>query len=78
MGYVGFQVKIEDRIKVRKSMLPQINELHLISLLDIPSGLSEAIDTFRDENFSSLRKEYENGVSTVDSFICVVGRKALE
>ncbi|ORY11852.1 S-adenosyl-L-methionine-dependent methyltransferase [Clohesyomyces aquaticus] len=71
----GLQVAAEDRIRVRASMLPQMNELHLISLMDVQPGLSKAIDDFRDKYMEKLKEEYSNGVSTIDGFITVVGQK---
>ncbi|MCJ1351570.1 MAG: hypothetical protein MMC33_001554 [Icmadophila ericetorum] len=77
MQSAGLSVIAEDRIKVRQSMLSQINELHLLSLMDVPKGLSKAIDAFRDDGWlEKLKGEYKKGVSTVDGFIVVVGKKA--
>ena len=75
MASNGLTVIAEDRIKVRNSLLQQMNELHLLSLMDVPEGLSRSIDEFRDRHLQSLVQEYANGVSAVDGFICVVGKK---
>ena len=69
-------VIVEDRIPIRHSLLKQMNELHLLSLMDVPAGLSSAIDRFRETHLQDLVREYESGVSTIDGFLCVVGRKA--
>ncbi|KAL9036241.1 MAG: hypothetical protein Q9180_004414, partial [Flavoplaca navasiana] len=71
----GLEVVALDRIKTRLSMLPQINELHLLSMMDVPKGLSAAVDDFRDKHLDVLVNEYRNGISTIDGFICVVGKK---
>ena len=71
----GLEVVAQDRMQVRRSLLTQMNELHLLSLLDVPTGLSEAVDLFRERHLEGLVEEYGKGVSTVDGFVCVVGRK---
>ena len=71
----GLKVLALDRIKTRPSMLTQMNELHLLSMMDVPKGLSGAVDEFRDAHLDALAEEYRKGVSTLDGFICVVGRK---
>ncbi len=53
----------------------QMNELHLLSLVDVPTGLSQAVDGFRETHLEGLMEEYGKGVSTLDGFVCVVGRK---
>lgn len=73
----GFEVVVEERIKVRPSILPQINDLHLISIDDVPRGLSPAVDEYREKYFETLKDEYRKGVATMDGFVCVVGRKPL-
>ena len=75
MTSVGFEVIIEDRIATTPWLLPQMNELHLLALMDIPQRLSLAVDEFREKHLQSLQDEYRNGVSTIDGFIVVVGRK---
>ena len=71
----GLEVVAQDRMQVRRSLLTQMNELHLLSLLDVPTGLSEAVDLFRERHLEGLVEEYGKGVSMVDGFVCVVGRK---
>ena len=71
----GLDVLAQDRIQVRRSLFAQMNELHLLSLMDVPVGLSKAVDEFRHAHLDGLVEEYGNGVSTVDGFVCVVGRK---
>lgn len=75
MTSVGLEVLVEDRIPTKPWLLPQMNELHLLALMDIPQGLSLAVDEFREEHLQGLQEEYRNGVSTIDGFIAVVGRK---
>ena len=75
MTSVGLEVVAHDRMQVRQSLLMQMNELHLLSLMDVPTGLSEAVDRFRDKHLGGLMEEYGKGVSTVDGFVCVVGKK---
>ena len=75
MALAGLEVVAQDRIQVRRSLLMQMNELHLLSLMDVPTGLSEAVDGFRDKHLQGLLDEYGKGVSTVDGFLCVVGKK---
>jgi hypothetical protein len=58
-------------------MLTQMNELHLISMMDIPKGLSEAADKFKDKYLEALTDDFANGVSSIDGFITIVGRKAV-
>ena len=77
MVSAGLEVIAQDRIQVRRSLLMQMNELHLLSLMDVPVGLSEAVDGFRERHWGELVEEYGKGVGTVDGFICVVGRKGL-
>lgn len=67
----------DDRITVRNSMLSQLHELHLLAFLDIPPGLSEAIDRYRDEYLEGFQREFEAGVLMVDGFVQVVGQKPL-
>ncbi|KAF2478183.1 uncharacterized protein BDR25DRAFT_275981 [Lindgomyces ingoldianus] len=76
MTECGLKVVAEDRIRVRPSMLPQMNELHLISLMDVRPGISAAIDHFRSNYLVQLQDEYSKGVSTIDGFITVVGKKS--
>ena len=75
MASAGLEVVAQDRMQVRRSLLTQLNELHLLSLMDVPTGLSGAVDSFRERHLEGLIEEYEQGVSTVDGFVCVVGRK---
>ena len=75
MRSLGLDVIAEENVSVRPSLLPQMNDLHLLSMMDVPSGLSKAIDSFRNEHLEGLGAEFKRGVSTVDNFICVVGRK---
>ena len=75
MASAGFEVVAEDRMQVRRSLLTQMNELHLLSLMDVPEGLSQAVDGFREKHLEGLVEEYGQGVSTLDGFMCVVGRK---
>jgi len=75
MTSVGLQVLAEDRIPTKPSLLPQMNDLHLLALTDIPKGLSPVVDEFREKHFQKLQEEYQRGTSTIDGFICVVGRK---
>lgn len=75
MVSAGLEILAQDRIRVRRSLLAQMNELHLLSLMDVPVGLSKAVDGFRDAHLEGLVEEYGKGVSTVDGFVCVVGRK---
>lgn len=76
MTSVGLEVLAEDRIPTKPWLLPQMNELHLFALMDIPQGLSSAVDEFREKHLQGLQEEYQNGVATIDGFICVVGRKS--
>ena len=75
MASAGLEVIAQDRMQVRRSLLMQLNELHLLSLKDVPTGLSEAVDLFRETHLEGLVEEYGKGVSTVDGFVCVVGRR---
>ncbi|KAF4628606.1 hypothetical protein G7Y89_g9541 [Cudoniella acicularis] len=75
MTSVGLEVLAEDRIPTKPWLLPQMNELHLLALMDIPQGLSSAVDEFCEKHLQGLQEEYQNGVATIDGFICVVGRK---
>lgn len=73
----GFEVLAEDRVRTRPSMLKQMNDLHLLSLLDVPSGLSMEVDMFKKDYFDSLAKESESGSALVDSFRVIVARRVL-
>ena len=75
MESAGMGIIAQDRIPVKHSLLHQMNELHLLSIMDVPEGLSQAMDEYREQNLQRLVEEYDSGVSTVDGFICVVGRK---
>ena len=75
MASAGLKVVAQDRMQVRPSLLMQLNELHLLSLMDVPTGLSEAVDLFRERHLEGLVEEYDKGVSTVDGFVCVVGKR---
>jgi hypothetical protein len=74
MRDLGLEVLAEERIETRSSLLTQMNELHLLSLMDVPHGLSEAVDNFKERHFDALAEGSAKGVSSVDSFIVVVGR----
>lgn len=78
MASAGLELVAQDRMQVRRSLLMQMNELHLLSLMDVPTGLSEAVDNFRERHLKELVEEYDKGVSTIDGFLCVVGRKPEE
>jgi hypothetical protein len=71
----GLEIMVEERIQTRPSLLTQTNELHILSLIDIPHGLSEGVDAFKDKHFDELAEDSAKGVSCVDSFIVVVARK---
>jgi hypothetical protein len=71
----GLHVVCEERIKTRKSMVTQMHELHLLAMTDISPGLSQAADDFKAKYMDDLAEDAENGVSSVDGFIVVVGRK---
>ena len=75
MASVGFSVIAQESIQCRPSFLMQMNELHLLSLMDVPTGLSKAVDDFRGKHLERLLGEYSEGVSTLDGFLCVVARK---
>ena len=75
MAVAGLEVVAQDRMQARRSLLMQMNELHLLSLMDVPTGLSEAVDGFREKHLEGLMDEYGKGVSTIDGFVCVVGKK---
>ncbi|MCJ1479794.1 hypothetical protein MMC13_008480 [Lambiella insularis] len=77
MAAAGLEVVADDRVRTPRYLLPQMNELHLLSLMDVPQGLSEAVDLFRERYWEGLVEEYAQGVATVDVFICVVGRKLM-
>ncbi|KAH3950561.1 hypothetical protein HBI56_204430 [Parastagonospora nodorum] len=73
----GLDVITEDRVKTRKSMLMQMNELHLLSMMDIQEGLSKAVDEFKEEHLDTLTEDFAHGVTSVDGFITIVGKKPL-
>lgn len=73
----GLDVITEDRIKTRNSMLTQMNELHLLSMMDIQEGLSKAVDEFKDKHLDTLTDDFAHGVTSVDGFITIVGKKPL-
>lgn len=73
----GLEIVAEDRIQMKPSMLTQMNELHLLAMMDVPTGLSKAIDEFKEKYLEALEEEYRKGVSSLDGFICVVGRKRI-
>ncbi len=75
MRKAGFDVLAEDRTTVRCSLLTRMNELHLLSLGDVPTGLSTVVDSFRGRHLDGLVEEFGSGTATLDGFICVVGRK---
>ncbi|KAF2728063.1 hypothetical protein EJ04DRAFT_516849 [Polyplosphaeria fusca] len=77
MREAGLEVVVEDRLQTKKSMLLQMNELHLLSLMDVPPGLSQAIDDFKEKWLDHVAEDNRRGVSSVDGFIWVVGRKPL-
>lgn len=74
MRGLGLEVLIEQRIETRLSLLTQMNELHLLALIDMPQGLSETVDKFKEHHFDALAVGSAKGVSSVDSFIVVVAR----
>jgi hypothetical protein len=74
----GLEIVVEERIRVRPSLLMQMNELHLMSLVDIAPGLSEPVDDFKERYFDVLSEDSAKGIATVDVFIVVVARKPLE
>lgn len=76
MEAAGLQVRTDDQITVRPSLLPQLSDLHLLSLMDVPVGLSPAIDTFREKHLDDMVNEFQRGIATVDGFRCVVGQRA--
>lgn len=78
MSSNGLQVLVEDRIETRPSLLTQMNELHLLALVDLPAGLSTTADEFKEKYVDTLVKDSAKGVSSVDRFIVVVARKPLE
>ena len=75
MSAKGLQVLAEDRIETRLNLLMQMNELHLLSFMDIPAGLNKAVDDFKEKYFDALAEDSAKGVSSVDSYVVVVGRK---
>lgn len=77
MVSAGFEVIAQEQTQVRPSLLTQMNELHLLSVMDVPIGLSQAVDTFRETHLGNLVEEYSRGVSTIDGFVCVLGRKPM-
>jgi hypothetical protein len=72
----GLDVVTADRTAVRPSMLRQVNDLHLLSMMDARPGLSDAIDSFRGKYMDALIDEFRKGVAIVDGFVCIVGKKA--
>ena len=77
MASKGLEVVAAETHETRKSMLLQINELHLIAMMDIPPGLSQAVDGFKEKWLEELAKDSQRGVSSVDGYVWVVGRKPL-
>lgn len=75
MAAQGLEVVVEERIQTRPSLLAQMNELHLLSLMDVRPGLSENVDRFKEGYFDRLVEESGEGVACLDRFIVVVGRK---
>lgn len=71
----GYDVVVEERIETRKSLLPQMNDIHMLSLLDVPAGLSESIDAFKTGYLDELVTDNSRGMAMLDGFICVVGQK---
>ncbi|CAI6331423.1 unnamed protein product [Periconia digitata] len=77
MSAEGLDVLVEERIQTRKSLLTQMHEMHMLALIDVPPGLSEAIDTFKEKHFSTVAEDCAKGVSSVDSFLTVIARKPM-
>lgn len=76
MSECGLEIMADHRVSVPSALVPQFSELHLLSLDDVPSGLSTTIDEFRDSGgLTKLRNEFAAGFGIVDGFVCVVGRK---
>ncbi|KAH7072300.1 hypothetical protein BKA63DRAFT_544623 [Paraphoma chrysanthemicola] len=72
------ELVVEERYQTRPSLLMQMNELHLLSLVDIATGLSKPVDDFKERYFDMLAKDSARGIATVDAFIVVVAKKPLE
>ena len=70
----GLELLAEDRIQTRLSMLLQMNELHLLALMDVPKGLIEAVDEFKEKYLEGLEEDNRISASSVDGFIVVVRR----
>ncbi|KAF2187593.1 hypothetical protein K469DRAFT_704495 [Zopfia rhizophila CBS 207.26] len=77
MASLGLEIIAEDRFQTKRSMLTQMNELHLLAMMDIPAGLSKPVDEFKEKYLEDLAEENQKGVSSIDGFICVVGRKPI-
>jgi hypothetical protein len=75
MMHNGLKILAEDRIQTRPSMLLQMNELHLLAMMDIPTGLSKAVDEFKAKYLKELEEDNQRGISSIDGFIIVVGQK---
>lgn len=56
-------------------MLLQMNELHLLAMMDVPKGLSKAVDEFKAKHLEAMEEDNQRGVSSIDGFIVVVGQK---
>jgi hypothetical protein len=77
MAFLGLEIIAEDRFQTKLSMLTQMNELHLLAMMDVPAGLSKSVDEFKEKYLEDLAEENQKGVSSIDGFICVVGRKPI-
>lgn len=75
MRDAGIELVAEDRLQTKKSMLLQMNELHMLSFMDIPKGVSPAIDEFKGKWLDRVAEDNRRGVSSVDGFIWIVGKK---
>jgi hypothetical protein len=74
----GLEIVVEERIHVRPSLLMQMNELHLLSIVDVAPGLSKPVDDFKERYFDMLAEDSAKGIATVDAFIVIVARKPPE
>lgn len=54
MTSAGLIVMMQDSIQVRRSLLMQVNKLHLLSVVDVPEGLNNAADRYCKRHLEGL------------------------
>ena len=74
MRRLGLDVCVEDRVAVKPSLYPQLNEIHVAGLRDAPRGVSKPVDEFKDGYMEKFEEECHSGVSTHYEFLCFVAR----